>query len=235
MSKLRTRPWIVHPHDPIEKLEPNLWCVTGDFPSPLKFRRRMGIARLQDGGLVFHNAVPLREEAMRELEAWGTPAVLVAPTGYHRVDLAPFKARYPALRVLCPASFVGRIAEVVAVDGDYSKFPRDPDVRVEMIEGSREGVLRVRSGGKDNLLFGDTIMEMQDPGGVAGVVLRLMGSLGGPKVTRVARLALMTDRRALRAHLERLAVEPGVHRLIPSHGPIRDDAPRWLREAAARL
>ena len=60
----------------------------------------MMIARLADGRLAFLNAVPLGEEAMRELERWGTPAFLCIPARFHTLDVAPFKARYPQLRVL---------------------------------------------------------------------------------------------------------------------------------------
>src|SRR5438477_270672 len=45
----------------------------------------MMVARFRDGRLAFLNAVPLREESMREMEAWGTPAFLVVPAGSPRV------------------------------------------------------------------------------------------------------------------------------------------------------
>src|SRR5438128_125225 len=95
------RPWTVLPHGPLEKLEPNLWAVAGSIPMPAgDFPRRMCIARLGDGRLLLLNGVPLVEEAMREVEAFGRPAFLLVPNGYHRPDIAAYKQRYPQLRVL---------------------------------------------------------------------------------------------------------------------------------------
>ena len=71
------RPWSVLPHRPIEKLQPNLWTVEADLPQgPIK--RRMGIARLADGRLVFLNAIALDEPSMVQIEAWGEPAFAIA-------------------------------------------------------------------------------------------------------------------------------------------------------------
>jgi hypothetical protein len=46
----------------------------------------------------------------------------------------------------------------------------------------------------------------------------------------------MTDRAALRAHLERIAARPGLHRLVPCHGPIlASGAATTLGRVAAAL
>ena len=53
------RPWIVTRHDPIEKLEDNLWAVQGDVPG-IPFKRRMFIIKRWDNSLMFFGmAVPL--------------------------------------------------------------------------------------------------------------------------------------------------------------------------------
>ena len=74
------RPWTVLPHRPLEQHEDNLWSVDGSLPFG-HMRRRMAIVRLGDGRLVFHNAIPLADDAMRALEAWGDPAILIVPNG----------------------------------------------------------------------------------------------------------------------------------------------------------
>src|SRR2546425_5004634 len=93
-----------------------------------RIRRRMFIARFEDGRLAFFNAAPLREEAMFELEAFGKPAFLCVPAGYHTLDVVPFKARYPRLRVLANPGVCERLAKRVAVDGGSEELPRDPRV-----------------------------------------------------------------------------------------------------------
>jgi hypothetical protein len=231
------RPWTVLPHDRIQKLEQNLWAVSGALPrGPMN--RRMSMARLGDGALVFHNAVALDDGSMRAIEAFGRPAFLVVPNGFHRLDVHAWKERYPQAAVLCPPAVRARVAQVVTVDGGWELLPRDPALEAVPLDGSRwgEAALLVRSGARASLLFGDTVMNIPHQGGVGGLVLRLVGSSGGPKVTRIARLLTVSDARALAAHLERLAATPGLARLVPSHGDlVEGDAGAVLRDVAARL
>jgi hypothetical protein len=113
------RPWTVTEHEPLLRVEENLWLADASLP-PMALRRRMSVVRLEDGRLLFHNAVPLREEEMAALERWGTPAVLVAPNRFHRLDLHAWKVRYPGLRVLTPRQAARAFGQVVQVDGDLS-------------------------------------------------------------------------------------------------------------------
>src|SRR5262245_49018604 len=115
--------WTVLPHQPLEKLADNLWRVEGTMPDG-RTRRVMSVAKMRDGRLVIHNAIALEEPLMAELEAFGTPAVLVVPNAYHRQDAKIFKDRYPALRVHCPRGATKGVGKVVPVDGDYEDAPR---------------------------------------------------------------------------------------------------------------
>jgi hypothetical protein len=232
------RPWIVLPHGPVERLDEALRAVEGSLPrSPVP--RRMSIARLAGGRLLFHNAVPLAEPAMADLEAWGEPSFLVVPNRFHRLDLAAWLARYPRCAVVCPPEARAAVAAVVPVTGDLSKLPRDPALAVEPLGGMRSGeaAIAIRSrGGAVSLLFGDAVMNLPHLPGARGLLLRAIGSTGGPRVTPLARLVAVSDRRALAASLERLARTPGLARLVPSHGAIvEDDAARVLADVARRL
>ena len=235
-----SRPWTVLPHGAIEKLEPNLWAVEGTIRMPAgELGRRMCIARLGDGRLVFMNAIPLREESMREVEAFGKPAFLLVPNGYHRLDIAAFKQRHPELRVLAGEGSRKRVEEKVHVDGSWNDAPRDPDVTVEHLGGTKvdEAVVSVRSGGRVSLcFFGDTLMNLPHMPGLGGLLFRLLGSSGRPRVTAIARWFIVGDRSLLREHLLRLAARPGLARLIPCHGAIvSKDAPGVLRRVAEEL
>ena len=217
------------------KLEQNLWVIRGRVPgAPLT--RWMTLARLADGRLVVHGAMALEEPLMAEIEAFGRPAFLVVPNGFHRLDAHAWKTRYPEMTVLCPALSAGKVAQLVPVDGHYDAFPSDPDVRLETLEGTKEGVLHVRSAGRVSLAFTDAIFNMPHAGGFNGFVLRIIGSSGGPKVTPIFRMAGMTSRPPFRAHLERLANTPGLTRLVVAHGDlIEDRASEILKQVAARL
>ncbi len=72
--------------------------------------------------------------------------------------------------------------------------------------------------------------------GLEGRLLRLLGSTGKPRVTPVARLLSVSDRRRLAAHLARLAALPGLCRLVVSHGRnVEQDAAGALRAVARDL
>jgi hypothetical protein len=233
----RARPWTVVDHDPIVRCEPNLWLADGAVPG-MALRRRMSVFRSADGLLVFHNAVPLREEEMVALERWGRPAFLVVPNRFHRLDLHAWKARYPELRILAPPEAARAVAEVVPVDGDYGTLPGDPALAVHPIEGWKlgEAVLEVRSGSRVSLVVGDVVMNNAPAPGLRGLLLRAIGSVGGPKVTPLGRLLGVRDARAVAGTLRRLAAIPGLARLVPSHGTVVEvGAAEALRRAADAL
>ncbi len=233
----KTRPWTVAPHDPIEKHESNLWSVGGKLPSG-NMLRRMAIARLSDGGLVFYNAVPLREPEMQALESWGKPAFLIVPNGFHRLDIQPYKTRYPALKILCPAPAAARVRAEAPVDGDLTLLPPDPAVRTEALSGLKtaEPVMIVESGGAHSLVFGDAVFNLPHLPGIDGALFKLLGSTDGPRVTNIARWLIVAEKPSFRAHLERLAALPGLRRWIPSHGsPVESDAAGVLKTVAATL
>src|SRR2546430_981808 len=189
------RPWTVLPHGPLQKLEPNLWAVEGTIRMPAgELSRRMCIARLGDGRLLLMNAVPLAEDAMREVEAFGKPSFLLVPNGHHRLDVAAFKQRYPELRVLAGEGSRKRVEEKVPVDGGWNEAPRDPDVTVESLGGTKvdEAVVSVRSGGRVSLcFFGDAVVDIPHRPRLGGFVFRLLGGRGSPPGTALARWFLL--------------------------------------------
>jgi hypothetical protein len=210
------------PYEPIVELAPNLWCVQGSIPGvPLK--RRMTLARLADGRIVIHNAIELKKKDMKRIEAWGTPAFIVVPNGYHRLDAPKLKQRYPDAEVVCPRGSRARVEQVVPVDLGYDEFPDDEQVSMEHLEGTdeREGVLSVKSDDGTTRVFNDVLFNIPRLDGFAGFVLKTIGTTGGPRVTPVAKLLVLREKRALAAHLDRLAT-PDVVRLVPGHGELVD-------------
>lgn len=222
--------WNVLPHDPVIELASNLRQITGDLPN-MPLRRTMIAVRMQDGRLLLHNPIALEDELMRELERWGAPAFLVVPNGWHRLDCAVFKQRYPEARVVCPAGSRKKVEEVTAVDLTYDAFPGDGSVTLAHVAGVRdvEGVMTVRSEDGVTLVFNDVVFNIPHLPGFQGVVMRLLGSSGGPRVTRLMRLVAVKDKHALREHLRALASTPELVRVVPGHGHV------IVRDAAATL
>jgi hypothetical protein len=222
--------WPVSPHGDLERLAANLWRVQGTMAG-LPMPRVMTIARLGDaarGRIVIHSAVALREETMRQVEALGEPAYLLVPSRYHRIDAARFARRYPGVRVLCPAGSRAHVEAVVRVDGTYDDFPGDDGVRLERLDGvaDGEGVMRVRSADGTTLVFNDVLFNLPHQPGIGGLGLRLVGSSGGPRVTRIARTFIVKDRRSLARRFVALANgTPDLARIVVSHGDVIDREP----------
>jgi hypothetical protein len=229
--------WKVFPHGPLEQLDENLWRVEQKIPkTPLW--RVMVVARTSDRKLVIHNGIALDDASMKAIEALGEPAFLLVPNGFHRLDARIYKDRYPSIKVVTPRGSRTRVEEVVPVDLTSEQFPGDESVSIETLDGTgeQEGALITRAGGKTSVTLNDAVFNMPHQPGPKGFVLKVIGSSGGPKVTRIARLFLIKDKKAFRAHLERLADLPGLTRIVVSHHEtIAVDPAGTLRRVAATV
>ncbi len=229
--------WKAQPHGALAQLGTNLWVVDGVLPGQ-PIGRRMAVIRLTDGRLVVHSPVALEPAAMAELEALGPVGFIVVPNGLHRIDAPRFRARYPQARLLCPPGARARVAKKVAVDGGLDQLPADPGLRWELLAGcgDREAAFLVGTGEVD-LVVTDALFNLPARlPGFSGLMIRVLGSAGGPKVTWLARRLLVKDRRALAEHLRRLAALPALRRVIMAHGSIIDaGASGVLRDVADRL
>src|SRR5262245_48746834 len=130
------RPWIVTPHRPLEKLDDNLWALEADMPGNAPFSRRMAIVRLADGQLVFFNAIPMDDATLAEVRAWGTPAFVVIPHGFHRIDAHAFREKL-GVKLVTSAAARKRVEAIVPVDGDLDLVPKDAGLTIEEIAGSK--------------------------------------------------------------------------------------------------
>ena len=232
----KPRPWTVASHEPLAPLGDGLWQVAADL-AVLPIGRRMVIARRASGALVVHNAVACDDATMAAIDALGPVTTLLVPSGHHRMDAHAFATRYPDARVLTPAGSTTRVQELVKVDGGVDALAPDDELRWEPLDGvPAEAVLIHRRAGAATLIFNDAFMNLPASlPGLKGWVVKLIGSTGGPKVTRTARWFIVKDKPAYAAHLRRLAATPGLARVIPAHGAIVDgaDASRAALERAA--
>jgi hypothetical protein len=229
--------WNAFPHGEIEQLEENLWAVNGELSIPMK--RVMVIARRDDGRLLLHGLMALSEEAQKKVEALGEVAFLVIPSGFHRLDAARYRERYPNAKMLCPSGARGRVEKVVKVDGTYEDYPKDGSTELWNLEGlaNREGALVVRSKSGVTLVLNDSVFNMPHRSGFGGFMLKhVTKSSGGPRITRLARLGIIKDKSVFRAQLEKLADTPDLKRvLVAHHLPLEGDVAATLRAVAATL
>lgn len=237
MAKVDTS-WKVLPHGPLQQLADNLWRVEGGLENmPLK--RVMTVARLQSGGLLVHNAIAMSEDEMAKLDALGKVAYIVVPNAYHRLDAPRFAARYPEARIVSPKGSRKKVEEKLPVHLTYDQFPSDSALSLAHLGGlgEQEGVLTVRSSDGVSLVFNDALFNMPHQSGFQGFVLRyITQSSGDLHVSRIARLFIVKDRAAFRAHVERLADTPDLKRVLVSHHQtVHENVASALRAAVSAL
>ena len=186
----------------------------------MSLKRVMTVVRVSDGRLVVHNAMALDEDSMRRLEAWGKPSVMLVPSAIHRLDARAYKQRYPDMTVYAPAGARQAVSDVVALDGAFEDFAPLPELRLETLSGvaSAEGAMVVKSSDGTTVVLNDALFNMDKKKDLLGYLFTtLMGSAPGPRVSRLARLLLVKDRKALRRDFERFAALADLVRLIVAH------------------
>ncbi|HYV49678.1 MAG TPA: hypothetical protein VFA20_32700 [Myxococcaceae bacterium] len=228
------RPWIVTKHGPIEQLDDNLWGVESAVPG-VPLARRMCIAKMSDGKLVFFHAVPLEDAALEQVRGLGQPAYLVVGHSNHGIDAHPFSAKL-GLETFGPKESHEGLRKREIDFSPLEEFPRDAAVQLESMPGTRHGdaLMRVVSGGgqRVNLCFTDAVMNVA----TGALTMRLAGFTGGPKCPGVFKLFFVKDKPAFKARMERLAAEPNLARLVPCHGEvIAQDAARVMGRIAATV
>ena len=229
MAKLHDE-WTVFPHGPVERIDDGILSVEGEIRMPLgRLPRRMTAVALTGGRTVVFSPVCLNERAMRDVESLGSPAFMVVPNGFHRLDARPWKTRYPEIIVICPPGARTRVEQAVPVDAttDVLADP-DADFLIAGGMGEAEGALLVRREAGATLILNDLISNVRHPQGVgANIMARLFGfGVKAPETPLVARRLYVKDANALASWLKEWARESRLARIVVSHGDVIEDAPR---------
>jgi len=210
--------WTVLPHGPLREIDYSLLTVVGQIPMPIgNFPRRMTVVGLSRKRTAIFSPIPL-----------GEPAFLIIPSGFHRLDARPYKARFPKSRVVAPSGARDAVSEAVPVDLVLDQV-EDADASFITVAGTadREAALVVRRPGGASLIVNDIIAHVARPQGPgAWLMARLFGfGASRPSVPRPIQAKLVADRQALAAQLDKWAGIPGLKRIVPSHGEIIERQP----------
>jgi len=228
----------VLPHGPLVQLAPRLWQVAGTLRRQ-SLPRAMVVYQRPGGGRWVHRAIALDEATQAELEALGSPEVLVVPNGWHRLDCAVYKERYPELRVTCPAAARKAVERVVAVDEEAETGAVGGGVSCLEPAGTRpmERAWRLELDEGHALIFCDLLFNLDHLPGFGGWMARYVtASTGFFGVTRLGRFMGISDKAAFRGWLEDQADEDGLRIISVAHGEVlTEDCAVRLREAAGRL
>lgn len=232
--------WIVEAHGPLEPLEPGLLTVSGQIHMPLgNFPRRMTVIGLTEKRTAIWSPISLREPEMCEIEALGDPSFLIVPGASHRLDIKPWKMRYPNAKVICAPGARAAVSEAVPID-DTGDILNDPSVHLETVPGvgEKEAALAIRRADGTSLVVNDILANVRHPPGFgAQIMARLFGfGVHHPRIPRMVERSLVKDRKALAAGFLRWAEEPDLTRVIVSHGDvITQRSATVLRRVAAGL
>lgn len=228
----------VFPHTPLEELAPDLWVVRGEFPSS-QLPRNMVVYRYGGDSLLLHSVVALDEPNMRRLEALGRPSIMVIPSWDHWAHIVAFKRRYPDITVVCPEASRSRVEERLAVDHTCESFFPRHGIRfhtppgMDPVEGVFELPLR---DGRVALAMNDLITNVPHQRGLRGLLLRLTGSTGRPRVIPLVRRGLHVDRAVMHDYLAALARRRDLAILTTSHGrALTSEIPATLAAIAREL
>ncbi len=234
--------WVVQPHGPLVPLDDGLFVVSGEIVMPLgRFPRRMTVVTLSKSRVAIWSPVPLAEAQMQQIEAMGEIAFLIVPGVGHRLDIKPWKARYPKAKVVCAPGARKAVEEVIPVDA-VGDVLGDPDVHLETVAGvdEVEAALRVTREGRLTLVVNDIVANVRHPHGLgANVMARVLGfGVHHPQMPKAGKKMFVKDAAALAGELRSWADEPNLERLVVSHGDvieIEDEPAEALREVAASL
>jgi hypothetical protein len=187
--------------------------------------------------MFFGTAVPLGDELLAEVTAWGRPSILVVTHDQHMIDARAFAERL-ALKVYGPKACEVKVRARAEITGMLEDVPPDPNVQITTVAGVKNGepavIVKSDAGRRASLLVSDVLQN--SPKGSIGLLPRLMGFGGGPKVVPVFKMMFIKDKGALKRQLNEWAETPGLVRLVPCHGDaVTSGAAAALRAAAAAL
>ena len=227
--------WTVLPHEAIEIIDNNILAAEGPLG---KFPRRMTIVRLTGQRLIIHSGIALDEAGMARIESFGEPSFYIAPSALHRMDVKPWKQRYPDIKIVCPPGARSKVEELVKVDTVAPDFG-DPAVHYKVVDGTaqREGVLIVKGSQGTTLVLNDLIFNVRKQPGVIGLLFDVLGVTGPEaKMPKLVMRKLVHDKSALRVQLEQWANLSDLQRIILSHGAVIEADPGGtLRRFAASM
>jgi hypothetical protein len=224
--------WKVLPHGDLVQVGPDVWQVSGTMDLPIP--RNMAVVRLPDGGLVLHSVVAMDEARQAELEALGPIAAMIAPSFYHRLDIAQYKARYPKAAVIAPARVRSKVEEVVKVDATCEDFLPGLGIGCRAVGGLAEMQYDVPGG---TVIVCDALGHGATNPGFGGWVASFLGPPGAKLgIPRIVKWRQCEDYEAFKRWLGDLAAREDVTRLMMAHGDVvSQDVRAELKNAAARL
>jgi len=213
----------------MKQLHSDLWTTD----APLRFfglevGARMTVVRLPDSRLLLHSPIAATEELVREVEAVGRVAYIVAPNRFHHLFVGDWQRACPdALLYVAPGLDTKRAD--LAIEGVLGDEPEP---------GWRDDLDQILLGGfpfaneivffhrpSATLIATDLAFNVCDSSPpLTRILFRLGGTYGRLSPTLLERL-LVRDRTAFRQSLERILEWP-FERVVVAHGEVSEKGGR---------
>jgi len=200
----------------------------------------MTVVRLTEENLLLYSPVFDGDALFEELDALGSPSLILAPNHYHHLALPRYLKRYPhAVPVASPGAIPRLKKQGHPYIRDFhellSKLPPD----VELVENpeSKTGEVWVsvqESSGERTWIVCDAFFNVTQPmGGAFGKVLNLLQIQPGLRISRLFRALGVKNVKTYREWLLARIETDQPRRVVVGHGDILDgaDVPHHLKQA----
>lgn len=203
----------------MRELTDGVWIEDASFKvGGVDLRGRMTVLTDGDGGLVLHSPTRIDDALAEEVRALGEVRWIVAPNLFHHLFANRTKDRWPNARLLAAPGLREKVPEL-KVDAVLDVAPPEWDgaIAIEPIAGMpklNEVALIHRA--SRTLVVGDFVFNMVSGDWWTRSCLRLVGSFGPTRQTRVVRFA-MKDEAAVHRSAEALLAHD-FDALVMCHG-----------------
>jgi hypothetical protein len=188
----------------------------------------MTLVPLGDGGLLVYSPTWLGRDTFEQVEAIGTPRVLLAPNHYHHMSLTRFRERYPDAVAVASKQAMPRLERKGHVGVAHVGSVSLPDgVRFIECPHTRAGEVWVSHPSAEGRgwIVGDAFFHVNERiAGVLGAVLRLTHTTPGLCIGQTFRWIGLSDESRYRHWLLERLDDERPRAMQFSHGtPIEDD------------
>ncbi|MFZ4404744.1 MAG: hypothetical protein ACOYOK_11635 [Pseudobdellovibrionaceae bacterium] len=214
-------------YQPPRKLDENLWEIRGDWKN--KFGRRMTVIRLNDGRLIIHNSIQLKNADLAWLTSQGRVSFIVAPNTFHCSDAGWMAEKFPTAELLVPKSKIEFFKKLKLNPKDVnSEFPTSilSEVKCIPMLGTRVEEAAFIHFSSRTLILCDLAFNMGNVySGFEKLVMnwnKIGGQFGPSRLTKI----LFTKNRRLLIKSYETLLKENFDRVIVNHGEILESKGR---------
>jgi hypothetical protein len=185
--------------------------------------------RLTGGGVLVHTPGPLGDEVRRAIDSLGPVRALVAPNLLHHMFLRDSIAAYPQARVFAAPGLREKLGDVrideVLSDEAPDLWAGDLDQIAVTGAPSLNEVVFLHRASRTLLCLDLCFNVRESPSFPTRLMMRVNGAYGRFGPSRIFRYAVMKDRRAMRASVDRMLAWD-FERVTVAHGEILESGGR---------